>query len=42
MAYTKNIKSGSLFFTLSAADLYWHNLYSYMPLFNEYKTANKA
>jgi len=41
-AYTKNIKSGSLFFTLSATDLHWHNLHSYMPLFNEYKAANKA
>ena len=41
-AYAKNIKSGSLFFTLSAANLYWHNLYSYIPLFNEYKAADKA
>ena len=31
IAYTKNIKSGSLFFTFSATNLYWHNLYSYMP-----------
>ncbi len=42
MAYTKNIKSRSLFFILSAADLYWYNLYFYIPLFNEYKAANKA
>ena len=42
MAYTKNIKSGSLFFTLSATNLYWHNLHSYMPLFNKYKATNKA
>jgi len=31
IAYTKNIKSGSLFFTLSAANLHWHDLYSYIP-----------
>ena len=42
MAYTKNIKSRSLFFTLNMADLYWHDLHSHMPLFNEYKAANKA
>ena len=36
-AYTKNIKSGSLFFTLSAT-----NLYFYIPLFNKYKATNKA
>ena len=30
-AYTKNIKSGSLFFILSATNLYQYNLYSYMP-----------
>jgi hypothetical protein len=42
MAYAKNIKSRSLFFTLSAANLYWYNLYSYMPLFNKYKAINKA
>ena len=30
-AYTKNIKSGSLFFTLSATNLYQYNLYSYIP-----------
>jgi ATP-dependent DNA helicase PIF1 len=41
-AYAENIKSGSLFFTLSAANLHWHDLHSYMPLFNEYKAANKA
>ena len=41
-AYTKNIKSGSLFFTLSATNLHWHNLHSYIPLFNEYKATNKA
>jgi len=41
-AYTKNIKSGSLFFTLSVVNLHWYNLHSYMPLFNEYKAANKA
>ena len=41
-AYTKNIKSGSLFFTLSAANLHQYNLHSYMPLFNKYKAANKA
>ena len=42
MAYTKNIKSRSLFFILNMAHLYWHNLYSYIPLFNKYKAANKA
>jgi len=42
IAYAKNIKSGSLFFTLSAANLYWHDLHSHIPLFNEYKAANKA
>ena len=42
MAYAKNIKSRSLFFILSATDLYWYNLYSYMPLFDKYKAANKA
>ena len=42
MAYDENIKSGSLFFTLSAVDLHWHDLHSYMPLFDEYKAANKA
>ena len=42
MAYTKNIKNRSLFFILSAADLYWHNLYFYIPRFNKYKTANKT
>jgi len=42
MAYAENIKSGSLFFTLSATNLYWYNLHSYMPQFNEYKAANKA
>jgi len=41
-AYTKNIKSGSLFFILSATNLHWHNLHSYIPLFDEYKAANKA
>jgi len=41
-AYAENIKSGSLFFTLSAADLYWHDLHSYMPLFDEYKAADEA
>ena len=41
-AYAKNIKSGSLFFTLSAINLNQHNLHSYIPLFNEYKTINKA
>ena len=41
-AYTKNIKSGSLFFTLSATNLYQYNLYSYIPLFNKYKATNKA
>ena len=42
MAYAKNIKNGSLFFILSAANLYWHNLHSYIPLFDKYKAANKA
>ena len=42
MAYTKNIKNRSLFFILSAADLYWHDLHSYMPRFNEYKAANET
>ncbi len=42
MAYAKNIKNRSLFFTLSVADLHWHNLYFYMPLFKEYKAADKA
>ena len=42
MAYTKNIKNGSLFFILSAANLYWHNLHSYIPRFDEYKAANKT
>ena len=42
MAYTENIKNGSLFFTLSAADLYWHNLHSHIPQFNEYKATNKT
>ena len=42
MAYDENIKSGSLFFTLSAVDLHWHDLHSYMPLFDEYKATNKA
>ena len=42
MAYTKNIKNRSLFFTLSTADLYWHNLHSYIPQFNKYKAANKT
>ena len=42
IAYAENIKSGSLFFTLSATNLYWHNLYFYIPLFNKYKAANKA
>ncbi len=37
-AYTENIKSGSLFFILSAADL----LHFYIPQFDEYKAANKA
>ena len=41
-AYTKNIKSGSLFFTLSATNLYQYNLYSYIPRFNKYKATNKA
>ena len=41
-AYTENIESGSLFFILSATNLYWYNLHSYMPLFNKYKAANKA
>ena len=30
-AYAKNIKSGSLFFILSATNLYQYNLYSYIP-----------
>jgi len=42
MVYAENIKSGSLFFTLSAADLHWHDLHSHIPLFNEYKAANKT
>ena len=42
MAYAENIKSGSLFFTLSATNLHWHNLHSYIPLFNKYKAANKT
>ena len=41
-AYAKNIKSGSLFFTLSATNLYQHDLHSYIPLFDEYKATNKA
>ena len=42
MAYTKNIKNRFLFFTLSTVDLYWHNLHSYIPQFDEYKAANKT
>ena len=42
MAYAENIKSGSLFFILSATNLYWHDLHSYMPLFNKYKAINKS
>ena len=42
MVYAENIKSGSLFFTLSTADLHWHDLYFYMLLFDKYKAANKA
>jgi len=42
MAYAENIESGSLFFILSVIDLYWHNLHSYMPLYNKYKIADKA
>ena len=34
-AYAKNIKSGSLFFILSATNLYQYNLYFYIPLFNK-------
>ena len=41
-AYAKNIESGSLFFILSATNLHWYNLHSYMPLFDEYKATNKA
>jgi len=40
--YTENIKSRFLFFTLSTADLHWHDLHSYMPLFNKYEAANEA
>ena len=42
MAYTKNIKNRSLFFILSATNLYWYNLHFYIPQFNKYKTANKT
>ena len=42
MAYAENIKNRSLFFIFSAADLYQYNLYYYIPLFNEYKAADKA
>ena len=42
IAYTENIKSRSLFFILSATNLYQHNLHSYIPLFNKYKATNKA
>ena len=42
IAYAENIKSGSLFFILSAINLYQYNLYSYIPLFNKYKATNKA
>ena len=42
MAYAENIECGSLFFTLSVANLHWYNLHFYMPQFNKYKAANKA
>ena len=42
MAYTKNIKNRSLFFILSAANLYQYNLYFYIPQFDKYKAANKT
>ena len=42
IAYTKNIKSGSLFFILSTTNLYQYNLHSYIPLFNKYKATNKV
>ena len=42
MAYTKNFKNRSLFFTLSTTNLYQYNLQSYMPQLNKYKAANKA
>ena len=42
MAYTENIKSRSLFFILSAANLHWYDLHSYIPLFDKYKAADKA
>ena len=40
--YAKNINKGSLFFTLSAADLHWYDLQSHMPQFNEYNDAEEA
>ena len=42
MVYTENIKNISLFFTLSAVNLYWHDLHSYIPQFNKYKAVNKT
>ncbi len=42
MVYAENIKSGSLFFTLSTANLHWYNLHFYMPQFNEYKAINEV
>ena len=42
IAYAENVKSRSLFFILSATNLYQYNLYSYIALFNEYKATNKA
>jgi len=41
-AYAENIDKGSLFFTLSAADLQWYDLHAHMPQFNEYKAADET
>jgi ATP-dependent DNA helicase PIF1 len=42
MAYAENIENGSLFFTLSAADLHWYDLQSHMPRLDEYEAADEA
>ena len=42
MAYAENIENGSLFFTLSAADLHCNDLQSHMPRLDEYEAADEA
>ena len=40
-AYARSIDTGSLFFTLSAANQQWYDLQSHMPQFEEYKAGSE-